>query len=226
MWQELLDTERNAKCRKARVWYSCGIGELEHLGSTSCSLKARSKRTSHCQILLELLCGGRQVLPQRVHDHPASSVHACSADGRCSFLVHTTDLPCERGACQGMIRFEQARVFDTYTSIGASAITDAVTSTSTMNTALDLPLVAPVATRPLLQAMLLLLFERTLRTCIFESLSCRWRSALRQKIGPITPPGTLRTLQLRGTLRGAGMECTHSQVSPHVANANSVASFG
>ena len=54
MWQELLDTERNAKCRKARVWCSCGTGELDHSGSTSWLLEARSKRTSHCQILLEL----------------------------------------------------------------------------------------------------------------------------------------------------------------------------
>ena len=53
------------------------------------------------KFFLNSLCGGRQVLPQRVHDHPASSVHACSAgvplDGGCSFLVHTTDRPCERG---------------------------------------------------------------------------------------------------------------------------------
>ena len=54
VWQELLDTERNAKCRKARVCYSRGTGELEHLGSTSWLLEARSKRTSHCQVLLEL----------------------------------------------------------------------------------------------------------------------------------------------------------------------------
>ena len=65
------------------------------------------------------------------------------------------------------IRFEQAHVFDAYTCVGASAITDAATSTSTMHTALDLPLTALVANRPLLQAMLLLLFEHTLRTCIF-----------------------------------------------------------
>ena len=126
-----------------------------------------------------------QALPHRLHDHPASGVHACSADvptdGGCNFLVHTTDRPCERGVCQGMIRFEQAHVFDVYTCTGASAITDAVTSTSTMNTALDLPLVAPVANLQLLQAMLLLL-EDTFRTCIFVSLSCRWRPAHSQKI--------------------------------------------
>ena len=53
------------------------------------------------KFFLNSLCGGRQVLPQRIHDHLASSVHACSADvpldGGCSFLVHTTDRPCERG---------------------------------------------------------------------------------------------------------------------------------
>ena len=46
--------ERNAKCRKARVWYLCGTGELNHLGSTGWLVEARSKRTSHFQIFLEL----------------------------------------------------------------------------------------------------------------------------------------------------------------------------
>ena len=72
-----------------------------------------------------------------------------------------------------MIRFEQAHVFDAYTCTGASAIANAVTSTSTVstrNTALDFPLVAPVASRQLLQAMLFFL-EHTLRTYIFVSVS-------------------------------------------------------
>ena len=102
------------------------------------------------------------------------------------------------------IKFLQ-HVFDAYTCTGASAITDAVTSTSmksTMNTALDLPLGAPLTNRS---------SSSSTPSGPAEDLT---DYATRDASNFATPRNT--------SWRWWRMEGTHSQVSQDVANANSV----
>ena len=228
VWQELLDTERNAKCRKARVWYSCGTGDLDHLVSTGWLLEARLRRTSHCQSILELPVwrakysrkGSTTILPAASMLVPLMS--PLMVDAIFWFTRQTARV---NGGWSRNDSFRASTLFDSYICTGASATTDTVTSTSmksTMNTALDLPLVAQVANRPLLQAMFLFLFECALRTCIFVSLSERQSEdltnyATRDALNSATP---------RNTSWSWRTECTQSRASQDVANANSVASFG